>query len=394
MIETIVYFGIAQSLFAAALFLTKNNVKIADKISAAWLITMSYSFIVNAIKLRHGIVEELWVMSVIPVLTYSQYLFLYTKYISREYEKFQKKDYLHFLPALGGIIFVILLYAVDGMMNFKTFVKVSNENVFPRFILGNAFLICLWTYSIATFIRIRNYKKQITNFYSFESEKISLNWLLLLAVSFFIAYHIIIVVSSFHIGTESLKNVEIFRSGVLLLFVYILSFGGLRQRQLISEEKKTVVLNEVPNTVSNIISSEPTTSVTSSDRYKKSGLKDEQADIYLKQLIDYMNQSEAWKDNELSVAKLSEQTGIQKHYITQVLNEVLNKNFYTFVNEYRTEHAKKLIKSPRHENWSFLAIAYECGFNSKSAFNSFFKKYTDMTPTEFKNQQESLTNTD
>ena len=99
-----------------------------------------------------------------------------------------------------------------------------------------------------------------------------------------------------------------------------------------------------------------------------------------------MTQSEAWKDNELSVAKLSEQTDIPKYYITQILNEKLQKNFYTFVNEYRTEYAKQLIKSPKYANWSLLAIAYECGFNSKSAFNNFFKKYCDMTPSEYKNQ--------
>lgn len=97
-----------------------------------------------------------------------------------------------------------------------------------------------------------------------------------------------------------------------------------------------------------------------------------------------MEKTEAWKDNELTVAKLSKQTQIPKHHITQVLNEILQKNFFTFVNEYRIEYAKTLIKSPKHQSWSFVAIAYECGFNSKTAFNNFFKKYTEMTPSEFR----------
>lgn len=97
-----------------------------------------------------------------------------------------------------------------------------------------------------------------------------------------------------------------------------------------------------------------------------------------------MNQSEAWMNSELSVGELSRQTHIPKHHITQTLNESLQKNFYTFVNEYRTEYAKKLIKSPEYSSWSFVAIAFECGFNSKTAFNNFFKKYTGMTPSDFR----------
>ncbi len=374
MIEIVVYFGIAQSIFAAVLMLTKRPVSIADKISAAWLFTMSYSFIINVIKIRYEIIVDFWAMSIIPVLTYTQFLFLYTKYISIEYDKFQKRDYFHFLPFLGGIIYLIILYVGNGFMDFKSFACYSNQMLLPRHVMGNAFIVCLWIYSIATFIRIRNYRKQIADFYSFESRSINLNWLLFLSVSFFVVYHIIILASFFHIKGEQILFIELFRSGALLFFVYVLSFGGIRQQQLTSEEKPIKITTEL------------SFHETISERYKKSGLKAGQAEVYSKKLIDYMTQSEAWKDNELSVAKLSEQTDIPKYYITQILNEKLQKNFYTFVNEYRTEYAKQLIKSPKYANWSLLAIAYECGFNSKSAFNNFFKKYCDMTPSEYKNQ--------
>ena len=274
---------------------------------------------------------------------------------------FRKGTICIFCQFFLGMVYVWILYLGNGLMDFKTFASYSNQILLPRAILGNAFIVCLWVYSIATFIRIRKFKKQISNFYSFESRRINLNWLLSLAISFFIVYLIIIVVSTYHIRTaDSLINIELFRSGSLLFFVYVLSFGGLRQQQLASEEKPIKIKQG------------SSFQDSSSDRYKKSGLKDDQAERYLKQLIEYMNQSEAWKDNELSVAKLAEQTGIQKYYITQILNENLQKNFYTFVNEYRTEYAKRLIKSPKYENWSLLAIAYECGFNSKSAFNNFF----------------------
>lgn len=373
MIEIVIYFGLAQSVFVAVLTLTKKPIAIADKILAAWFFTISYSFLINVFKIQFEITKDLWAMSAIPSLTYSQFLFLYSKYISKEYDKFSRKDFLHFLPAFGGIILIIFSYVGNGFTNLKTFANYSNQLLLPRYIIGNAFILCLWIYTIATFIRIRNYKKQITNFYSFESGRINLNWLLFLALSFFILSHIIILASAYHIQVKHLFNIELFRSGSLLFFVYILSFGGLKQQQLVSEKSPILLNNKLSH------------DKASSDRYKKSGLKDDQAEIYLQRLVDYMNQEEAWKDNELSVAKLAEHTEIPKYYITQILNEKLQKNFYTFINEYRTEHAQKLIKSPKYKNWSLLAIAYECGFNSKSAFNNFFKKYTDMTPSEYKN---------
>ena len=116
-----------------------------------------------------------------------------------------------------------------------------------------------------------------------------------------------------------------------LLIIYILSYCGLKQQQLSYEKGLPLIIQK------------PETYIPDENRYTKSGLKDNAANEYLKQLITFMEESEPWKDAELSVAKLSKLTGIPKHYITQILNEYLHKNFYTFINEYRTEYAMKLI---------------------------------------------------
>ncbi|MCB0845056.1 MAG: AraC family transcriptional regulator, partial [Bacteroidetes bacterium] len=81
--------------------------------------------------------------------------------------------------------------------------------------------------------------------------------------------------------------------------------------------------------------------------------------------------------------------GIKQHYITQVLNEQLKKNLYTFVNEFRANEVIRLFKDNNYNNWSITAIAFEAGFNSKSSFNTFFKKYTGKTPSEFRKEVET-----
>ena len=68
----------------------------------------------------------------------------------------------------------------------------------------------------------------------------------------------------------------------------------------------------------------------------------------------------------------------------------LRQNFYDYVNGCRIEEAKRLLQDAIHRKKTVLNILYEAGFNSKSAFNLAFKKYTGMTPTEFKNRKHFL----
>ncbi|WP_449397875.1 helix-turn-helix domain-containing protein [Chryseobacterium wanjuense] len=67
-----------------------------------------------------------------------------------------------------------------------------------------------------------------------------------------------------------------------------------------------------------------------------------------------------------------------------MINAGFQKNFFQYVNEYRIEHAKKLLKDNSKNKLSILGIAYESGFNSKTSFNTTFKKLTNQTPSEFK----------
>ena len=96
-----------------------------------------------------------------------------------------------------------------------------------------------------------------------------------------------------------------------------------------------------------------------------------------------METEKPYLDGKLSLKKVATDLGISTNYLSQVINENLNKNFFDFVNEYRVEMVKEMIIDPSNKNYTLLAIAYDCGFNSKSSFNSIFKKHTGLTPTEY-----------
>jgi AraC-like DNA-binding protein len=74
---------------------------------------------------------------------------------------------------------------------------------------------------------------------------------------------------------------------------------------------------------------------------------------------------------------------VPKHHLTQAMNIELGKNFYAYINELRVKKFMEMVVDSRYKDYTFLAIAFECGFNSKSTFNSVFKRITNFTPSEY-----------
>ncbi|MDI3321240.1 helix-turn-helix domain-containing protein [Pinibacter soli] len=118
-------------------------------------------------------------------------------------------------------------------------------------------------------------------------------------------------------------------------------------------------------------------------RYLKSALDEKMMDEYEVKLIKYMLQSKVYLDTELSLDDLAHKIKIPKHHITQLLNDRLLKNFYSFINEYRIEEAMQKLRDP-DVDVNMLSLAFDCGFNSKSSFNTYFKKITGVTPSAYR----------
>jgi AraC-like DNA-binding protein len=118
-------------------------------------------------------------------------------------------------------------------------------------------------------------------------------------------------------------------------------------------------------------------------RYSGSRLTEEEEKAYAGILTAHMISSKSYLNPELSLPKLAEEVGISNHYLSQVINERFKLNFFDFINRYRVEAFKAKVKDPRFTNYSLLGIAFECGFNSKSAFNRVFKQNTGLTPSQY-----------
>lgn len=124
-------------------------------------------------------------------------------------------------------------------------------------------------------------------------------------------------------------------------------------------------------------------SVPTVEKYKKSLISDDDLENYRKQLSLIMEQEQPYLDPYLSLSDLAGTLAIPANHLSQLLNKGYDQNFSEFVNHYRLTHFKQEILKPEKENFTLLAIAFECGFNSKTVFNSFFKKSTGTTPSKY-----------
>lgn len=109
------------------------------------------------------------------------------------------------------------------------------------------------------------------------------------------------------------------------------------------------------------------------------------ADDYQTMLVDFMQEHKPYLDEDCNIKSVATQIGIPVHHLSISLNTHLKKAFPDFVNEYRVEEAKRLLRDPESHRATVESIGLDCGFGSKSSFNRVFKKYADnLTPSEYR----------
>ncbi len=121
------------------------------------------------------------------------------------------------------------------------------------------------------------------------------------------------------------------------------------------------------------------------EKYAKSRLTQEELTTYKSKLWDYMAFHKKYLNSELNIEDLANELGWASKLLSQIINEGYSCNFFDFVNKFRVEEAKSLFSNPTDDKMTIQEVMYDAGFNSKSSFNTAFKKFTKLTPTQFKN---------
>ena len=359
-------------LFVVLLFQKKPRA-IHDNILISWLVYLG-SFIGIYAFYSHELFTNFKLLSISLLslfMLHGPFLYIYVQTIVSGRRQLSWTHLAHFLPVVLFNLYVLnssFYPGVSGKLNIE---RISMEYDPPLLFLFFLILTALsgTVYLLLTIRLFRKLDIKIFNNYS-SSTDIDLNWLRKLVLVFGIVWTILmgitIVHHVFHMFSMVFCTDGLFLS--LSVFVILIGYFGLKQRLIFSSE--------------NVLTTREYT--TSHAKYAGSRLTDSEALQYAEKLIEYMRSSKPYLNPDLSLSQLAGAIGITSHYLSQVINEKFNLNFFDFINGYRVNAFKERITDPRYGNYSFLGIALECGFNSKSAFNRIFKQVTGLTPSQYK----------
>jgi len=131
--------------------------------------------------------------------------------------------------------------------------------------------------------------------------------------------------------------------------------------------------------------------IVEKSRPAKPALQPQKIDDIVNNIIMLMEKQKLYAETELTLKQLSDKLQLPSYQVSQAINEGMRKNFYDLINGYRVEEAKRLLQDPKNENYTILSVGFEAGFNSKTTFNTVFKKFTGFTPTEFREKRKDAT---
>ena len=374
--EVLFISGIFLSVFIAVLLLTKKQKALTDKILAFWILIIAihllgYHF--NQLGYWERYPDLIGVTAPIPLL-HGPLLYLYCLYALTGDRRFRPGDYLHFIPALGAYLVMMkffLFYSAEDKL------KVDRGEIddFRTFsiVLLIAILISGLGYAIISYLLTIKHKHKIDRHYSYR-EGISLRWLrnCILAIGLVFLSAIAVYFLRDLLGIPFGFNAEYIIYTLLIVYIFYIGYFGIKHENIF------VHTGALPTPVDELSEK--------GEKYKHSGMNPGLAGELYDKLVLVMEQDKPYLEPRLSLAELAGRMGISPNHLSQVINQAASVNFHDFVNRYRVEEFLQNATGKRH--YSLLALALESGFNSKSSFNTIFKKHKGISPSEYLSKRE------
>jgi AraC-like DNA-binding protein len=119
-------------------------------------------------------------------------------------------------------------------------------------------------------------------------------------------------------------------------------------------------------------------------KYEKSSLSDLEKSAIHRKILKEMGENRYFTRNLASLSDLANTIRESSHHVSQVINEVMGKSFFEMLAWYRVEEAMRIIREDPDAKLTVEDIAEQVGYNSKSSFNTVFKKLSGQTPSEFR----------
>ncbi|SHL12716.1 helix-turn-helix domain-containing protein [Chryseobacterium polytrichastri] len=367
-LEVIAAIAVFISLLLAVFLLTvKTERKLENRLFAAFLI-------INAIDIS-GLFMHLFVDSYnLKTFKISAYLlviplfYLYVNAVCYSDFKLKRKHLLHLIPFIvANLILVPRLYLAEGPAKEEFFKQMWNSpEMFFYQLIGE---LQYFFYIIAIFLILKKYKKIYSENYT-NPNTLLYKWLSQLTI-IFLVIHVCIILKNIVRYTQH-KDLfiwlNIVAGTVFLLVACWFILKALNYPELFRRIDSTL---------------QPTKNFA--ETLETENKTDETKRFQIEQLKNFMVEKEPFLEPSLTIQELADQVKIPVRDLSVLINHHINQHFFDFVNEYRVKKAMNILKDPSKKEYTVLEILYEVGFNSKSSFHTSFKKYTNQTPTSFRN---------
>ncbi len=357
---SLVYFGLFQGLFLLTILIFGNQFRKQINRYLVFLITV----VVIGLLGRTLLLLEIFGYEprLITISEFSMFLFgpAFALFVrsSLQHKSFKKKDLLHFIPAVIHILYLI-----------KYFILASDETINGRFASGELIRIVLtlgiigliinFGYWIWSWLMLSRFNSKMISELSYAVKSRFLK-MFLIAIGICLAFWLTIIFITFFEYELLARVVYNFVWISLTMIILFVGFHSLTRPELFSIEFKSA-----------------------KTKYSKSKLKPEDIKNLKEELEAIMQHKKPYLNKKLHKAELAEMLGVNDPEMARLLNEGVGMNFFEFVNFYRIKEFIALVESQEFNNFTFIAIASEAGFNSKSTFNKAFKDLMGKTPRQY-----------
>jgi AraC-like DNA-binding protein len=315
------------------------------------------------------------------IFLYSPIYYFYLRRLLFNARSLPSRWFLHFIPFLLQLVAYLpfLLQSDKGMLDRI----MAQESILVIIFLFIGFLGLIWNAYYWNLFRktIRNYSEQFQTNFSYDQNLNYLNTVhilqficLVIWLAFFLVFSI-----SRAMGFESVDLQENFIDLIWISFsviTYILGYFAIHQPETFKATPQNISIFDdiLESTVSQKIATLPV---------KTDAVFSENLKPIIEDLEKNIIENQPFLNPKLTLSELAMQIKTQPHILSKAINEHYGKNFFELINGYRIDEFKMLVEQEKFQNYTLLALAYEVGFNSKTAFNRSFKKSTNQTPKEY-----------
>ena len=292
-------------------------------------------------------------------LLYGPIFYLYAQGVIFKDFKLSSGSLLHLIPYL---LLTISLLSLRNLTPSTSEEIIKGDLPWQFYLISALMYAHVFVYLGLTYKSLLKYRKIIKNKYS-QIDQINLDWLSF-ALNTFGLLAFISLIQNFIVLA---KNRSVFMVTLVLLLIFVFYFVN------------KVILKALrqPEIFAGITQNETT-------KYLGSNLTPSQIEEYKKQLLALLRTEKPFLNPQVSLTDLSEKLSVPTKHLSQVINQSFNKSFFDFINTYRIQEVQQTLKESMDDKLTVLEAMYQAGFNSKSSFNTAFKKETGQTPTEFR----------